>query len=318
MSFKKLALVTAMFAATSGAYAMEAMDDESMAAATGQDGITIGITTNALTLDQIIHDRDGYAAGSQNSGAIVIDNMVVNTLGGEIVLAIDAEGNTTAGANGTNAYLNINVNLTAGLQIQTGDLRVANSNNTLSAAPTTGEAQVTAWAAVDEQSAVIMDSQTITLGATTLNIQLGNEVQTYSMDGGVTTKTAMILLNNVTMTNGLTVGAWDATNGYTGGLTLNDANGGSIAVGRMTLRDADGGTNLTLGSVGINVENNGLVIDIASIGDVDTDGAGVDTADGLYQSMERVRLGSAATPALGDIEVSGLQLSGTSIRITGH
>jgi predicted O-linked N-acetylglucosamine transferase (SPINDLY family) len=60
MSFKKLALVTAMFAATSGAYAMEAMDDESMAAATGQDGITIGITTNALTLDQRIHDRDGY------------------------------------------------------------------------------------------------------------------------------------------------------------------------------------------------------------------------------------------------------------------
>ena len=60
MSFKKLALVTAMFAATSGAYAMEAMDDESMSAATGQDGITIGITTNALTLDQRIHDRDGY------------------------------------------------------------------------------------------------------------------------------------------------------------------------------------------------------------------------------------------------------------------
>ena len=62
MSFKKLALVTAMFAATSGAYAMEAMDDESMAAATGQDGITIGITTNALTLDQRIHDRDGISA----------------------------------------------------------------------------------------------------------------------------------------------------------------------------------------------------------------------------------------------------------------
>lgn len=314
MSFKKLALVTAMFAATSGAYAMEAMDDESMAAATGQDGVTIGITTNALTLDQIIHDRDGY--NTADSGAIVIDNMVVDTLGGEIVLQIDADGNSAG-----NAFLNINVNLSAGLQIQTGDLRVANSLNTLSADPDGAgprQAEVTTWGGVDEQSGVIMQSQTITLGATTLNIQLGNEVQTYTM--GATTKTAMILLNNTSMTGGLTVGTWAAGTGYTGGLTLNDANGGSISVGRMSLRDA-GGANLTLGTVGVNVENNGLVIDIASIGDVDTDGAGPDTANGLYQSMERVALGNptlAGNGYLGDIEVTGLQLSGTSIRISGH
>ena len=40
---KKLALVTAVSMISAGAFAMEAMDDESMASATGQDGITIKI-----------------------------------------------------------------------------------------------------------------------------------------------------------------------------------------------------------------------------------------------------------------------------------
>ena len=40
---KKLALVSAVSMISAGAFAMEAMDDESMAAATGQDGITIKV-----------------------------------------------------------------------------------------------------------------------------------------------------------------------------------------------------------------------------------------------------------------------------------
>ena len=40
---KKLALVSAISVISAGAFAMEAMDDESMAAATGQDGITIKV-----------------------------------------------------------------------------------------------------------------------------------------------------------------------------------------------------------------------------------------------------------------------------------
>ena len=40
---KKLALVSAVSMISAGAFAMEAMDDESMASATGQDGITIKI-----------------------------------------------------------------------------------------------------------------------------------------------------------------------------------------------------------------------------------------------------------------------------------
>jgi hypothetical protein len=304
MSFKKLALVTAMFAATSGAYAMEAMDDESMAAATGQDGITIGITTNALTLDQRIHDRDGYdptnavadTIGGIEDGALIIDNMIVNTNGGEIVLKIDADG----GAAGTAPFLNVNVSIPNNTVIQTGDISVASSDNVADA-----NGGVGTWA-ISNQTGTIMDSQTITLGSTALNIQLGNEAQTYSWGAG--TKTAMILVST-TMTGGLTVGTV-AAGVYSGGVTLNDGSSGeSISIGRMRLRD-NAGTDLTVGSVGINVENNGLVVDIASIG-----------TGGLYQSMERVALGDvgvAGNGYLGDIEVLGLDLNGTSIRISGH
>lgn len=313
MSFKKLALVTAMFAATSGAYAMEAMDEESMAAATGQDGITIGIRTGALTLDQRIHDRDGYdptntvanTIGGIEDGAIIMDNVGINTNGGEIVLDIDADG----GAAGTAPYLNIRVGIPNNTVINTGDLYVASSDNTADA-----NGGVDTWA-VSNQSTRIMDSQTITLGATTLNIQLGNEAQLYNfdangdgdvLDAGESGRTAMILLST-TMTGGLTVGTVAPGGVYSGGVTLNDANsGGSVRIGRMRLRD-NTGTDLTVGSVGINVAANGLVVDIASIG-----------TGGLYQSMERVSLGNAAAPAIGDIEVLGLNLSGTSIRIAGH
>ena len=41
--YKKLALVSAISMISAGAFAMEAMDDESMATTTGQDGITIQI-----------------------------------------------------------------------------------------------------------------------------------------------------------------------------------------------------------------------------------------------------------------------------------
>ncbi len=303
MSFKKLALVTAMFAATSGAYAMEAMDDESMAAATGQDGITVGITTGALTLNQIIHDRDGYdptntvanTIGGIEDGALIITGMGVNTNGGEIVLTIDADGGTA----GTAPFLNINVAIPTNTVINTGNISVASSDNAAAA-----DGGVGTWG-TSNATATLMDSQTITLGATSLNIQLGNETQTYLWGAVPVAKTAMILVST-TMTGGLTVGTV-AAGVYSGGVKLNDINStGSISIGRMKLRDAVG-TDLTIGSVGINVEAAGLVVDIASIG-----------SSGLYQSMERVQLGDATAGYLGDIEVTGLQLNGTSIRIAGH
>ena len=101
---KKLALVSAVSMISAGAFAMEAMDDESMSATTGQDGVTINIVPDVIartngvngatdmgvtttTLDLInsgslvykglsigeirVHDNDGMT-GNTTSGALVI------------------------------------------------------------------------------------------------------------------------------------------------------------------------------------------------------------------------------------------------------
>jgi len=101
---KKLALVSAVSMISVGSFAMEAMDEETMSATTGQDGITINIVPDAITrtdlaamsvtsgsMDQIslganlykglsiseirVHDDDGVGVAgtaTANSGALVI------------------------------------------------------------------------------------------------------------------------------------------------------------------------------------------------------------------------------------------------------
>jgi len=97
---KKLALVSAVSMISAGAFAMEAMDDETMSATTGQDGITINIVPDVITRTQAtdmkvtaatmnaisnnapyykglsigeirVHDNDGMT-GNTSSGALVI------------------------------------------------------------------------------------------------------------------------------------------------------------------------------------------------------------------------------------------------------
>lgn len=295
MSFKKLALVTAMFAATSGAYAMEAMDEEALAATTGQDGITVTISAaNNLTLNQIIHDKDGVAATTNQGGAIVIGDvgtsvtpnggMVVDFSGADnlygtaddvgVSLIIDADGGDAAGSA---PYLNVGVSLSAGLKIATGDIRVASS---AASAAGGGIGSITQASTFSDP---ILNSMDITLGATTLNVQLGNEPQGS-------------MINIVsTITNGVTIDNF----------ALNDASSGeSIGITQMVLRDATG-SNLTIGDIDVDVEAAGLVVAINSLG-----------TGGVYQSLAGVTLGS--TPSIGDIEIIGLNLNGMTLTIAGH
>lgn len=290
MSFKKLALVSAMFAATSGAFAMEALDEEAMAATTGQDGITVTITlANPISMNQIIHDKDGWAgAGTPQGGAIVIGDVGTSTtpnggmsiaLGGALTLDIDADGGN---AGGTAPYLNIGVSLTGATTISTGDLRVA-SSATSAAGGGIGTIDDTA---ATTYSSVIMNSMDIVLGATNLNIQLGNEPQGH-----------MIVVDTV-MTGGLTIN----------NMSLNDANsGGSISMVSQHLYDA-GGTDLSV-AANIDVTGSGLAIELAQFGDV---------ANGASVDITGVKLGGVAAAEIGDIEIRGLNLNGTTITIAGH
>ncbi len=68
--FTKLALVSSM-AISANAMAMQSMDDAALSAATGQDGINIGIGISKIEIDKVlIHDNDGlrYDNASWTSG----------------------------------------------------------------------------------------------------------------------------------------------------------------------------------------------------------------------------------------------------------
>ncbi len=277
MNFKKLALVAAVAVAPMSALALEPMQDDALSAVTGQDGINIGITTNDLNLDVYVHDKDGLTGSSLtgDSGAIVIEGMEINTNGGEIVIDIDADGNSGAGV------LNVGVSLPNNIEIVTGDLSVADSDRD------TGVWGIDA----STQSNTILKSSTITLGATNLNIQLGNEVQG-----------AMIALDT-TITNGITItdgGLLDANAVPT---TPNEDVG--ILFDSLAIKN-NGGADLTV-EASVDVVNDGLVVALTTLGD----------AGGVDMRIENQRLGAESTNPLGDIEIVGLNLNGTTLRIGG-
>ena len=135
----------------------------------------------------------------------------------------------------------------------------------------------------------VLNLGSITLGATTLNIQLANEPQGD-----------MIALNT-TITNGVSISNF----------ALNDAggtvNGGGISVDSLSVVDS-GGANLSV-DAGINVSATGLVVRVDQLGDA-TNGADVRLAG--------VTLGDSATaPSLGDVELVGLNLNNTVVTISG-
>lgn len=388
---KKLALVSAVSMISAGAFAMEAMDDESMASATGQDGITImlspatvargslqllGVSTTTLdtvtpysngtdatlgTVDDlykglsinqvVIHDDDGITT-NKNSGSLVIgngtaaDSTVVFAKGDNpIIIDLDMVGDTSATA-GNQSMLNVKIT-TPTLGIKVGAMYVSNSNASANGIDKDGA--VVAGAEVDGTSQdggtaiKISNAMEIVLGATTINIQLGSEAQTIyggaevGAVGNVFNPSAMILV--------------DAT--IVGGLTINNSSlidagglisGGTISMKSLSIKDA-GGANLNA-LVGVNVEDvitetnaayagagdteGGLIVTLGGLGGKGVDGlygprtagvfnpAGVNDDTGVDIAINNTVLGSATAQDLGDVQILGLKLGGTSLIIRGH
>lgn len=350
MTFKKMALVAAVAAASSSAVAVDYLDDGDLAGVTGQDGISIAMELN-LNATAIIHDTTGLtgvdavkylgytrtfpsdptdttdplynamwdptdpsydavaATAAQNAdnaaaagsgyayaGALVMSGFSLNTNGADIVATIDA-GSNGDGTAATNNVLNIGVEIPNGTTLATGDLYIANSQRDNSA-----------WGVTNQGATAVVESMTITLGATELNIQLGNEIQ------GNGVRTHMVKLDTV-MTGGLLIGQVDGVGVAGEGLKVNDVSvgGGQLAVGGIQILDR-AGTDLTV-RVGVDVEgesapaldDGALVITLNQLGS----GSGIDVR------MERVALGQAGTAKyIGDVELQGLTLAG-EVRISG-
>ncbi len=233
MTFKKLALASAIALVPVTGFSLEALDDSTLSGVTGQDGIEIVIDTPVAGIgaDMYIHDKDGLGSATTSSfdGAIVIDNF---SLAGDVTIAIDAGDTSQAGLA---PVLQIAINFGA-TTIITGDLRVANSQR---------DDVVSGWG-INAPSGVLLNTMTIAMSGLTLNVQLGNEPQGN-----------MILVNS-TITGGLSINSF----------ALNDAGGtvtgGAIGSTNMLILD-NGGTDLTL-DVGVDATTAGLVIDVNAIG----------------------------------------------------
>ena len=131
---------------------------------------------------------------------------------------------------------------------------------------------------------VVIDSFNIALGGAALNIQLGNEVQG-----------AMIVASG-TINGGLNINNFSLRDA--GGAT----SGGGIHFGNINIKDT-GAANLTLGAR-VDANTAGLII--------------TSTGPNSDITLTNVRLGATTAPAVGNIELLGLNTANTQIRISGH
>lgn len=310
--FTKLALVSSI-AISANAMAMQAMDDADLSATTGQAGITVTIDVpTAITIQKLyIHDNDGVAAfvaeqpgppvvpasgavgGTGQAGAIRIGSSTstgisISKLAGATgplaTLVID----TDAGTNG-NPFLNVKASLQA-TKIDIGSISVVGSNG--NAAPATG---VVRGEAAGSTAAEILTGLSITTGAVSANIQLGNSPQG-----------AMIKLDSE----------------FTGGLNISNlgikdnAGGGQVNFGEIRVADAPDASGVSSGNLtadaSIKITSTGLEI------------KPVESANGTSIYVKDVKFAAASatdltnSPSIGDIEVVGLKTGGSTITISGH
>lgn len=284
IGFKKLALTTAILAASGSALALEAMDDASLSGTTGQDGLTITIDQSDISgLDIVWADRDGIDATYSNAGSVVINNVGANIDGLEITVDAGSLGAGTSAA----GQLRIGVTTTGVTTVYLHDS--ANTNPGNGATIAVGASGV--GAAVTNAVDIIQfgDNAAFTISSgVSATIKLGNRITTVgSEEHFMELDTGAF---NVALTGGMTI--LDATNSTAAGADV------GIGIGSISV------SNIVL-SNDINVVEGGLQINTAgtSIGGI---------------ALENIVLGNQTTQAsIGDVYLSGLNANSV-ITITGH
>lgn len=292
MTFKKLVLASVIAAVSSGAYAVESLDDSTLSGVTGQDGIHVELDLD-VTSNLIVHDTDGLtglaavAASATHTfdGAIVIQGFGLDTNGNPIAIDIDAGDDSVDSSGVGGPTLNVYVEIPNGTQLQTGSISVGNSNRD----------EAALWGYNNLNPTAVVDSATVTLGQTAVNIQLASEPQGH-----------MIVLDTQ-IGGGLVI---------TGGAVRDANSGGSIGASTVTVTDgglAVGSESLTV-DIGVDIQDDtvgtadGLLVTLNQVGDA---------VNGLDVRMERVYLGTTTPGYVGDIELSGLQINTGTILISG-
>ena len=313
----KLALVSSM-AISANAMAMQAMDDASLSAATGQDGLNIGIGISKIEIGKVfVHDNDGLATtslgGTSTAGAIVIQG---NGIAGDtlenhgIVIGANydnagayllpsrnlADLQIDIDANGGNAFINIAAQV-SGLDINIGQIGVVASADM----PATGATSIRRGGTGTVNP--ILSGLSLKTGPMSANIQLGAAPQgamiqlSATMVGGLEIKNLGILDNSTKTTTRAA---------------------GEIFVESIKVADANS-LDLTLNQkisvIGEEGANKGYIRMISTSGAHDT-------------YVKGVHLGSRNAASIGDVEVQGMQTyfspaagvytPGAVITISGH
>ncbi|ENU22792.1 hypothetical protein F993_02697 [Acinetobacter proteolyticus] len=312
--FTKLALVSSM-AISANAMAMQSMDDAALSAATGQDGINIGLGVTSVTIDKLlIHDTDGYAdnggaagtigsGGTGVAGAIVVNNVAITPNMSALLpshnladLTIDTDaGDSTTGG----AFLNVAAKV-SGLNISLGKIEVAASGT-----PSATSIQRGTTGTANE----ILSGLTLKTGTMDANIQLGAAPQG-----------AMIMLNT-TMTGGLEITNLGIKDKSTIG-QLTSTGAASTLAGEIhldSIKVADSGsTNMTVkAQVSVVGESTAGAKDgyLKIVSESPVNGSDI--------YIKGVHLGSATAGSIGDVEIQGLKTTysggnGAVITISGH
>ena len=303
---KKLLLVTAIAAISSSAFAMEALDDGTMSNATGQDGLTIGLDTE-VQFSTYLHDTDGIPddlisdkvtaitgtpgfVSYANPGAFVLEGMSVDggSTGTKAHIAITADAGSSAAGDAA-----LHIGITLGKD-STSVTRFNLGNLTVGVSPRTAHAD-TAWA-VTNQTDTLMQLGSVSLGLATMGLELGNEPQgsMFRME---------TIINKGISINGFAIN--DVANGF-----ITDIAGGGIGVDTLEVMDSgsESAPQLTTTVLG-DISTAGLVVTLDTLGGT----------NGIDVNMKGVKMGDlASAPYVGDLQIVGLKLSGTTLTISGH
>lgn len=309
----QLALAVSV-AFSANAMAMQAMDDASLSATTGQDGISIGIGISKIEIEKLfIHDNDGYtgAGGTGEAGAIYIKGNgtgATDTKGIVIGANYDNGGayllptrnladlKIDSDAGNGNPFINIAAEV-SGLDINIGEIGVVASGATPAASATSIRRGGTGT------ENAILTGLSIKTGPMAANIQLGAAPQG-----------AMIKLN-ATMVGGLTITDLGILDNSTKTATRA---AGVIHLDSIQLADAESRDlvlNQQISVFGEEGADKGYVRIVSTSGAHDT-------------YVKGIHLGSKTAASIGDMEVQGMQtffspalgqyLPGAIITIKGH
>ena len=353
--FTKLALVSSM-AISANAMAMQSMDDAALSAATGQDGINIGIGISKIEIEKVlIHDNDGLSNTATLNGTAIVGGTGVTgttTSSGAIVIKGNGQGTALTNPNFANGIV-----ITAPMSGGTLDTtRALASHNLMDLTIDTDKGTGTNGAFLNVAAAVSgLDIYIGEIGVSASNapgatVRRGNDSTNYNaILSGLTLKTgvtsaniqlgaapqgAMIVLNT-TMKGGLELkdlGIIDSSTakGLKDGTSLANRAAGQIYLDSIKVVDATKGDLTVNAKVSVVGKATGETLDkgylqiVTGSGNAAGSLATGDTSD-IY--IKGIHLGSKAAASIGDVEVQGLttyyndgtsNVAGSMITISGH